>query len=97
MIIARLVLFIIIFAVGLIIAPILGWMEMFKQVKSLWAATGKKRISSKPGPAPTVNFQNPPQANPPAPPPQEMEKMAVMTREDWAKAYVVHWDKEGHG
>lgn len=97
MIIARLILFIIIFVIGLIVAPILGLIEMFKQAGQLWGATGKKRATPKPEPTPQVNFQYPSgytgvdtSAKP------QPEGKTTMTADDWAKVSLVHWDKEGH-
>jgi hypothetical protein len=95
MIILRLVLFVIIFAIDLVVAPILGLIEMFKQAGQLWGATGKKRAT--PEPAQLVNCQYPlgytgvDTAEQP-----KLEGKTTMSAEDWAKVSLVHWEKEGH-
>ena len=97
MIILRLVLFIIIFAIGLVVAPILGLIEMFKQAKPLWKAMGKKRESTNPESTPQVNFRHSEgltQHNTIEQP--KPEGKTTITAEDWAKVSLVHWEKEGH-
>lgn len=101
MILARLVLFIIIFAAGLAIAPILGWVEMFKQAKYLWQATGKKRETPVAKVPPNVNFQYPPgysgvETQPKPAEQPKSEGKTTMSADDWAKVSLVHWDREGH-